>query len=97
MENVERSGWGGDRTNPSSSSLALSRGAKLLAPSKHKFLAFGWGQDTVSLVLQTSHTGHLHGDWVHTVWVTEPGARGIEVGRCQESPKNQRQASMGTG
>lgn len=58
-----------------------------MAPSKHKVLTFGLVQGTVSLVLQTSHAGHLHRDWVHTICVTDPGGRGVGVGRCQKSPQ----------
>lgn len=50
---------GGERTESSSSSLAKSQGAKLLAPSKHEVLALVRSQDSVRLILQTSHAGHL--------------------------------------
>lgn len=89
--------WGGERTNSSSSGVAESQGAKLLAPSKHELLALGWGQEAVTLVLQAPHTGHLHREWAHTVRVTEQGATGVEAGRCQKSHKNQRLEGMGTG
>lgn len=68
---------GGERAQSSSAGLAESQGAKLLAPSKHEVLALGRGQDGVRLILQTSHAGHLHGDWVHVVQLGKPGARGV--------------------